>query len=94
MGFYVYKSLADYTIVVDGWFDLSSTLPDIFRSRLILLQRKGSATLTVAPTHSAEPPTEGTGVVLSTREKLTFGAPHIWVKGKGAVIGLALCERA
>lgn len=94
MSFYVRKSLSDYRIADDGWVDLATALPDQLPTAFILLQRKGSTPLTVAPTESANPPSGDTGIVLSNREKLTIGAPHIWVKGKGALMGITVCERA
>lgn len=93
MSIYVHRSLPDYRVAVDGWIDLTTVIPDS-QGPLLLLQRKGSAALTIAPSDSADPPTVDMGVILSAREKLTIGARHIWVRGKGAIVGLAFCGRA
>lgn len=93
MSFYVRKCLPDYRITVDGWVDLATILPDKWKPPFVLVQRKGTTTLMIAPTESISQPTGDTGIVLSNREKLTIAAPHIWVRGKGALIGISLCDR-
>lgn len=94
MSFYARKSLPDYIVTVDDWVDLTVALPDVVAPPFIMVQRKGSAPFNVALTESADPPTVATGIVLSTREKLNVSAPHVWVRGKGAVLGITLCQRA